>query len=79
MKRLAALLTLAVLSFACVLPVHAQSPITDEANAKHAEKAQKQREKEMRKSAKRQAKALKKNEKARRKAMEREQKQQSAH
>jgi hypothetical protein len=73
MRRLAALMTLAVLSFACTLSLHAQSPITDEANVKHAEKAQKQREKEMRKAAKRQEKAMKKNEKARRKAMERAQ------
>ena len=73
MKRLAALIMVAVLSFACTLPLHAQSPITDEANAKHAEKAQKQREKEMRKAAKRQEKAMQKNEKARRKAMEKAQ------
>ena len=75
MKRLAALIMLALLSFACTRSLHAQSPITDEANAKHAEKAQKQREKEMKKAAKRQSKAMKKSEKARRKAMERAQKQ----
>ena len=73
MKRVAALITLAVLSFACAFSLYAQNPMTDEANAKHAEKAQKQREKEMRKAAKRQEKSMKKNEKARRKALERSQ------
>ncbi len=75
MKRIAALTLVAVLSLVCACPTYAQSPITDEANARHAEKAQKQREKDMKKAAKHQEKARKKQEKAQRKAMERSQRQ----
>lgn len=75
MKRLAALISIAALSFACTLPTAAQNPVNDEASARHAEKAQKQREKQVKKAAKQQEKARKKSEKARRKAMERAQQQ----
>lgn len=73
MKRLAAFTLAAMLTFAYALPIYAQSPISDEANARHAEKAQKQRDKNMKKAAKQQEKARKKTEKAHRKAMERAQ------
>lgn len=74
MKRVAALMLVAVLSLVCACPTYAQSPMTDEANARHAEKAQKQREKDMKKAAKQQEKARKKSEKARQKAIKRQQK-----
>lgn len=77
MKRLVTLAWVAMLSLACALPLYSQSPINDEANARHAEKAEKQRQKELKKSAKRQEKARKKNEKAQHKAMERAQQQTS--
>ncbi len=75
MKRLAAFALAATLALAWAHPMYAQSPITDEANARHAEKAQKQREKDMKKAAKQQEKARRKSEKARRKALERSQQQ----
>ena len=73
MKRIAALMLVTVLSFVCACPTFAQSPINDEANARHAEKAQKQREKNIKKAAKQQEKARKKSEKARQKAIKRQQ------
>ncbi len=79
MKRLAAFALAAILALACAHPIYGQSPISDEANARHAEKAQKQREKDMKKAAKQQEKVRKKTEKAHRKAMERAQQQQANH
>jgi nicotinamidase-related amidase len=73
MKRLAALILGVALGLACTFPADAQSPISDEANQRHAEKAEKQRQKELKKSAKSQDKARKKNAKAQQKALKRSQ------
>lgn len=75
MKRLTARILGVALGLAFTFPAYAQSPISDEANQRHAEKAEKQRQKDLKKSAKRQEKARKKNAKAQRKALERSQQQ----
>ena len=67
MKRLAAFVLLAVFSFACLLPAHAQR-MSREQNARQSSKAAKKQQKMLKKSAKKQRKAMKKSAKAQRKA-----------
>ena len=68
MKRIAALILLAVMSFAGAMPARAQR-ISPEENARQSSKAAKKQQKFLRKAAKKQRKAMKKFERQQRKAM----------
>lgn len=67
MKRLAALMLLAILSVTCFAPAYAQR-MTPEQNARRSSKASKNQQKMLKKANKKQRKATKKYEKAQRKA-----------
>jgi hypothetical protein len=67
MKRLSALLLLAIFSLSCLVPAYAQR-MTPEENARQSQKAAKKQEKALKKANKRQQKAMKKAAKAERKA-----------
>jgi hypothetical protein len=67
MKRLAAFLLLAIFSFACLVPAHAQR-LNNEQSARQNRKAGKLQQKMAKKSSKQQQKAMKRSLKAQRKA-----------
>jgi len=68
MKRIAAFLLLAALSFAAAMPAQAQR-ISPEENDRQSQKAIKQQQKMLKKANKKQAKAAKKAEKKQKKAV----------